>query len=231
MGMAGSTRGGASPNNRRRLYLIWRHGTSPSRRCGRWLDEDRRPSAARSTPCVPRLLQLARKHDGSARARLGGGTRRRGRRRPRRRRACLELLPDVFDATPPKTADAAFWRPWTPRRAARRYVGSRGSAARGRLPNCVRNARRCCRRRGGFCSAPGADVRKAAAPRSGGRVPGIGRRRRAEVRRPAGAPGAARRDDAAPRGAIGGLVFEGRLSRHARDWTGVCAAPCAWRVL
>ena len=49
--MGGSTRGGASRSNRRRRCLIWRRGTSRSRRCGRWLDEDRRPFRG-SVDCV-----------------------------------------------------------------------------------------------------------------------------------------------------------------------------------
>ena len=77
---------------------------------------------------------------------------------------CLELLlPDVFDATPPKTADAAFLEAL--------------DAAASRAPLC-RLAGLCCARApaqsvrnalptllpalGAACSAPGADVRKAA---------------------------------------------------------------------
>ena len=126
----------------------------------------RRPKAFRGSvdSCVPRLLQLARSTTAPlelawAAERVVAAVADRGDAA-----RCLELLlPDVFDATPPKTADAAFLEAL--------------DAAASRAPLC-RLAGLCCARApaqsvrnalptllpalGAACSAPGADVRKAA---------------------------------------------------------------------
>mmetsp|Transcript_4772 Transcript_4772/g.14407 ORF Transcript_4772/g.14407 Transcript_4772/m.14407 type:complete len:209 (-) Transcript_4772:30-656(-) len=154
--MGGSTRGGASPNNRRRLYLIWRRGTSRSRRCGRWLDEDRRPSAARSTPASRDSCSSrgARQHPWSSPGRRNASSRRSPiAATPRGVSNCSCRMSST--RRPPKRRTRPFWRPWTPPRAARLYVDWRGSAARGRRRRaCGTRSRRCCRRSGRLVVLP-----------------------------------------------------------------------------
>jgi hypothetical protein len=126
----------------------------------------RRPKAFRGSvdSCVPRLLQLARSTAAPlelawAAERVVAAVADRGDAA-----RCLELLlPDVFDATPPKTPDGSFLQAL--------------DAAASRAPLC-RLAGLCCARApaqsvrnalptllpalSAACSAPGADVRKAA---------------------------------------------------------------------
>ena len=194
----------------------------------------RRPKAFRGSvdSCVPRLLQLARSTTAPlelawAAERVVAAVADRGDAA-----RCLELLlPDVFDATPPKRRTRPFWRPWTPRRARAPLCRLAGLCCARAPAQSVRNALPTLLPALGAAGArPGADVRKAAVDGLVDVYRALGDGVVPKFRRPCGSTRCglvdADRMRQWLRWTIGGLVFRARARRRRRRFAEHRALPC-----